>query len=470
MITHRILLVAAACASLGTLAHAQAPKYKPQSDTLVVTTRNPFRMFFVRGADTLGNRVFSRGVTRESWRAKGDSVLIDAMRRDLDFSRKDTSVRYLFAPDGRELSLDARAPRGLPSSLMPLPTVPLRAGLVWNDSSVIARDTNGFAMRYEWVMTYRVQRMFDSLGGRVADVVADGRYRMRAQFGDTAQKRQWIDVRGPDHETFLFDVSRGRQLHRTWDMKLRGWGGGRLPGDSVASPDSVPAGLDSKTFNRLLAKEEVGIVGYRQEGRDTSITVTIPDAGIAGVHVIDRSADSVVSSNIRADGNVTLERAVYARGKLQRYERAWTDTALRAHRERVTHERDSVIVVSTDGTRRAYETEVSFIGVGDVGREELLVPLLLRLPLDSGVTMIGVFRPSFHRLDYAELGRKKVRGGWLMELAWQHGQESDLWLVDDSGDLLFVEGRSDERTRRVPSQQPRVDAMTKLTQSIRDGG
>jgi hypothetical protein len=464
------LVAAGACALVGISAHAQAPRYLPQRDTVVMTSRNPFRMYYVRGADTLGNPVFARGISREVWRAKGDSVDIEVMHRDLAFLEKDTTRRALVAPDGRELPENGHAPYGLPTSLMPLPATPLRAGLEWHDSSVVARDTNGFGVRFESVMAYKVRRIVDTLGSRVADVVADGQYRMRDQFGDSVRKRQWIDVRGPDHETFLFDINRGRLVYRSWDMKLRGWGGGRLPGDSVATADSVPAGLDSKTFDRLVPLDEQGIVGYRQQGRDTSVTVTVPDAGIAGLHIIDRGGDSVVSSHIRADGDLTLERARYARGALVQYERAWTDTTLRGIRERVTRRGDSIVVTRSDGERRAYRARTARVAVGDVGHEELLVPLIMQLPVDTAEMSVAVFRPTFRRFDDADVSRRPVRGGgWLVRLKWDGTELPDMWIVDENGDLLFVESQSDEHTRRVPTQQARIKAMTALGESLRAG-
>ena len=449
---------------------AQAPRYLPQRDTLVFTSRNPFHMFFVRGTDTLGNQVVARTMTRQVWRAHADSLDVDIVNRDLDFQRKDTTHRIRVAPNGRELDRGGQSPRGLPYSHMPLPSTPLRAGMEWRDSSVIARDSNGFATRYEWIMTYRVRRAFDTLGSSVVDVVADGRYRMRAQFGDTAGKRQWIDVQGPDHETFLFDIGRGRQISRTWDMKLRGWGGGRLLGDSVERADSVPAGLDSKTFNRLLSAEERDIVGYRQQGRDTSITLTVPDGGIAAIHVVDRAPDSVVSTHVRADGDVTFERAVYGRGALVRYERAWSDSAFRGYRERLTRAGDSIVVQRSDGLRRAYHAPVARVGAGDVGREELLAPLLTRLPSDSARITIAVFRPLFRRFDIADVTRRRLTRGWLLRLDWRHAEQPDVWLIGEDGDLLFIEAQSDERTRRVPTQPPRQKELEAITEAIRAPG
>lgn len=461
------LIVAALSAMIAPVQHAQAPRYLAQRDTLVTTVRNPFHMFYVRGTDTLGNATLGLILRREVWGAKGDSIDVEMFRRDLGFARKDTVIRFLVARDGRELPRDGHAPRGLPASLMPLPSVPMRPGLEWRDSSVITRDTNDFNVRTESIMKYRVRRVIDTLGSKVADIVADGRYRMRDQYGDTVGKRQWIDVQGPDHETFLFDITRGRQIYRSWDMKLRGWGGGRLPGDSVSSPDSVPAGLDSKTFNRLVPAEELGIVGYRQNGRDTSLTFTVPDLGLAGVHVIDRSADSVVSSHVRADGAVTLERAAYAHGALLRYERAWSDTALHAYRERFTIKGDSVIVSRSGAARRAFRSPAHRVGVGDVGHEELLVPLLMSIPEDDDSASVAVFRPSFRRFDVAEVSRRYIEGGVVFELSWNDDDGSDLWLLSDDGDLLLVEKRSDEHTRRVPGQMARVQQMTQLTTRLK---
>lgn len=466
----RITLIAAALTVMvAPVQHAQAPRYLPQRDTLVITARNPFHMFFVRGSDTLGNAVLSRDLTRQVWRAKGDAVDIEVLRRDLDFARKDTVIHSLAGPDGHALPRDGHAPYGLPSSLMPLPSVAIRPGLEWRDSSVIARDTNDFKVRFEWVMTYRVRRVIDTLGSKVADVVADGRYRMRDQWGDTAKKRLWIDVQGPDHETFLFDITRGRLAYRSWDMKLRGWGGGKLPGDSVATPDSVPAGLDSKTFDRLVPAEELGIVGYRQRGRDTSLTFTVPDLGLAGVHVIDRSADSIVSTHIRGDGDVTVERAVFAKGALVRFARAWSDTALRGYRETVTIRGDSLQVARTGAPSRAFRSPVRRTGVGDIGREELLVPLLMNLPEDSAASL-AVFRPKFRKFDVAKVGRRHVEGGgWVFELSWNGTEESDVWLVTEDGDLLLIEKRSDEYTRRVPNQMRRVQLMSELSSRAKKG-
>jgi hypothetical protein len=467
----RITLAAAALSVLvAPVQHAQAPRYRAQSDTLVMTRRNPFHMYFVRGTDTLGNAVLSHDLTREVWRAKGDSIDVEVMRRDLDFGKKDTVIRYLVSPDGRALAREGHKPYGLPASLMPLPTVAIRPGLEWRDSSVITRDTNDFKVRFEWVMTYRVRRVLDTLGSKVADVVADGRYRMRDQWGDTARKREWVDVQGPDHETFLFDITRGRLAYRSWDMKLRGWGGGKLPGDSVASPDSVPAGLDSKTFDRLVPAEELGIVGFRQRGRDTSLTFTVPDLGLAGVHVIDRSADSIVSTHIRADGAVTLQRAVFAKGALVRFERAWSDTALHGYRETAAITGDSLIVARTGAPRRAFRAPARRIGVGDLGREELLVPLLMNLPDDSAGTSVAVFRPKFRKFDVAKVTRRHVDGGgWVLELAWDGAEESDVWLLTEDGDLLLIEKRSDEYTRRVPSQMRRVQLMSELSSRVKKG-
>ena len=207
-------------AALAAAPAAAQPRYRPQADTLYYESLNPYRMYVVRGADTLGGPVRSYSVQRQVWRAAGGVLTAQMHSQPLAVRSTPREARVLeVTPLGQVLTEDGEANKafGQYDAFLRLPADgDLREGRVWHDTLSQVVPVPGGEYAFQTWRELRVERIADTLGSRVAVVRGTGTLRFRLTFPAGAENGGgwWMDVSGPVHETFLFDVRNGRMPAR----------------------------------------------------------------------------------------------------------------------------------------------------------------------------------------------------------------------------------------------------------------
>lgn len=439
---------------------AQTAAYRPQPDTLVFRSLNEFRMYFVRGGDTLGGPVRKLDVEREAWAADGDGLRVSVTEQALDLARAETRHVYAVTPRGRITTIDGdpNLSRGVYDLFPVLPAGPLTPGATWSDTVTRTRPDSAGPYIYSAVRDWRV-----------AGIDADGTVRLEAtgtlHYRDVYHEGEivwWIDVRGPLRESARFDPARGRRILQAWSMELRGTAG--LPRDG-GGRDTVPAGLVSALTRRPIAAAAAALLTRPLPGGDTSYTRN--QRGTALLHTTGRVGTAVVSGLARADGMVGTARGEWTAGRMKRFEGVWTDSTAVPRRFivapaagglRVTGARDTVVPLPS-GLPWA---------VAEHGMEEHLVPALARLPSESRLVP---YHPYPGTLDTVTVRVRPLRGGRMYGLL--NGDELTLLVVDDSGDLLGV-GFSTGLGERAPApgtaRRARAEALFDQIRGLRGPG
>jgi len=283
----------------------QSVAYSARHDTLRYAIDNPYRMYWLHGADTVGPERHEESVESHVWGGTAAQPELTVRNQLLDVSRRLQRHTFAIAPNGRVRTIDRQPPGASQAvdALLQLPPSPLRAGASWTDTvRATGRDAAGPDL-YEVARRYRVQRMLDTLGGHdVADVEAQGTVRYRYGFvANTATgKVAWVDLTGPDSERYLFDTRSGRLLARRWDMHLTGHG------VAPDAPDTVPAGLESSEASTVSDSPLTRFLLDPLPGTDTSITFAMQNKTIILLHTTARSGKEITASLTRNDGMVGI--------------------------------------------------------------------------------------------------------------------------------------------------------------------
>lgn len=239
-------IVVLACAGAAPLEAQVAARYLPATDTLRYLSENTYRMFFVRGSDTLGTPATTRTSETRTVAADPRGLAMRVRLESVDgtpFSRDET---YTVSSDGRLLAVGGRPAASVHGARVDLlPRLPRRAralvaGLTWTDTvSATGREPYGDTA-YDVTRRYLVRRVFDSTGVALAELAAEGTMHLRqGGWADQAQTQAWWqDVSGSVTETVLFDLRRGAVWSSRSVMLLRGTGG------ATGAP-SMPSGLNS---------------------------------------------------------------------------------------------------------------------------------------------------------------------------------------------------------------------------------
>jgi hypothetical protein len=247
----RILLLLALAAAAAPAA-AQA-RYLPQTDTLYYEALNPHRMYFVvPGGDTVGDPVRALNVERHVWRQSDGGLTAEVRQDAVDGGQPPSKDVLEVSPRGVVTAIrqGEQDYRGRWDLVLRLPADgDLRPGRMWHDTLSRTRGKNAFEVWRE----LRVERIADTLGSRIAIVRGTGTLHYRDSYPSRAGKEWWIDVSGPTHETFLFDLTHGRMAGREWWMDLRGTAA--FP-NGDGGMDTLPAGLFSTDTTRMISAEE----------------------------------------------------------------------------------------------------------------------------------------------------------------------------------------------------------------------
>ncbi len=253
----RYLVANALGVSMATASAAQtAPAYSAAERPIFIENINPYRMYWVAGADTLGTPVESVTLESQLWARKGPDIQVVVRQESLQPHASTKTDTFRIDTRGRVLGINGRAP-GLHARVDFLPRLPTHALMDrarWGDTLRILGEGPAGEQVYEVTRSYRVTRSLDSLDARLVEIEAEGEVHYRDGWwtDSTRSVAAWIDVRGPVRERIGFDPSRGQIVYRSWVMNLQGVGG--IP-DGRGQTRQVSAGLVSASRSRIISRE-----------------------------------------------------------------------------------------------------------------------------------------------------------------------------------------------------------------------
>ena len=239
------LLAASAALPRGSLAQLS---YRAGADTVTYESVNVYRMYFVRGADTLGEPQSSRTLERHVLRRDGDRLQLTVALEGID-SPFQVETPFEITPAGRVLRVGGRPVAEVAGAQVDvLPRLPATAatlapGLQWKDTVSAAHAQPYGETYYRVRREYQLHRVVDTLSTQLAFITATGEMALR-QGGwqdSTAGVVWWQEVRGPIADTLWFDVRRGSVHTSVAHMSLVGSGGAGPRGAGV----TMPSGLSS---------------------------------------------------------------------------------------------------------------------------------------------------------------------------------------------------------------------------------
>jgi hypothetical protein len=430
------------------------PRYLPQPDTLYYEGVNPYRMYVVRGADTVGGPVRALTVERQVWRRSGEGLSVEVHQDPVDLTPEPSTEVLELTPRGE---VTAAGPSGRWDFVLRLPaTGELHEGRVWADTSGSVVDGQDGLQAWREL---RVERITDTLGSRMAIIRGTGTMRFvnvqPAQEGSDAGG--WLDVTGPVRETFLFDLRSGRMAVREWWMDLRGIGVFPAAGGAA---DTVPAGLFSSDTTRLVSRERARLITRGLPPGDTTATF----GGMYFKHTVHRDGATLRSGFVRPDGMLTTVRATYRGGQTLRYEMLATE-GLQEPVRRTVRPVDGGLRVE-GGRDTVMPLPALPWAVADYAMHEHLGPALAQLARDGGEeARLAVFRPYPLRWDTLDVQLRAVDGEVLLATL-RGGDTVEVLLLHKDGALLYVErvepGSFQRRPRNGSEQAKRLDALIGL--------
>lgn len=440
------------------------PTYHVQADSVRFAIDNPFRMYWLKGTDTLGAPQHEQSVESHVWSGPPETPRLTIHQLVLNVDRRTSDDTFDLAPDGQVLAINHRPPTGdeRVDLLLRLPSRPLRPGTHWSDTLESGGTDPGGREWYDVNRDYRVVRLIDTLGVHgVADIRAVGRIRMRFGFwvDSTSDEAAWIDVTGPETERYLFDPKGGRLLFRTWNMDLRGRG--------VAPnghSDTLPAGLLSEETMVRDDSPRTEFLLSPLPGTDTSVSVSADGYPIL-LHTTARGGQRLTASLTRNDGMVGVARLALQDHAVSGFDASWADSTTFQH---------IGIVVRHDSleVHRSGRADTSFAipphdiwGIADYGMDELLCPILLPAPRDGSARSIAIFRPYPGHWDTDTVVAHTRADGILFTLHSPDGFTQTLFVTSD-GDYLF--GQDSHNARRVPVDSPRQARLKTIIAHARE--
>ncbi len=418
--------------------------YQPQADAIWYQTDNPFRLYWVRGGDTIGTPYRNVGVERHSWRMNGDQLVDVVTDHALDTRRQVKEDTFLVSPRGQVLAIrgPGNVPNGRIDLLLPLPAEgnALVEGFTWSDS--LRQDFSGEQgpMFYGITRHLKVAAVREVNGSRVAEISGSGLVQFRLVFviDSTTGAYMWSDMQGPVEETFEFDVSSGRMLARTWSMDLRGTGG--LP-NADGAVDTVPSGLRSQQNMRVVTPERAMLWIRDLPGNDTTLTVLGQNDVL--LHVAEWGSWSTSASVARNDGTVTTARAEFEDGLPVRFYSVQTSPDTSDHIIELEI-RNGTVVRAAQAIN--LPPRIDTYAVADAGMEELLTPVLAGLSRDGAQHRFVIYRPTTNSWTYATVAQRAIDELVLALVVYDGETEPEYHIYTHDGRLLYLE-RTGQRQR-----------------------
>ena len=447
---------------LPTCLHAQAPTYKAPTGEVFVATENPYRMYWLRGGDTIGSPTKELTLERQLWTTRGTTLEVLVDQQSLDAARRATSDTFVIGGNGRVETINAKPPgiNGRVDFLLKLPVERLTLGTKWSDTLDHTANGVGGQHRYLVQRSYRVVSELDTLGHHVARVEATGTVDYRDGWWADSSKGVFytIDVRGPVAESFLFDARQGQLVARSWKMDLRGRG--IIPNER-GGQDTLPAGLQSEERQWLVDPHVAHVIGRALPKGDTSLTFS---KGLLFVHTVRRTADTIDAGFGRNGGLVGTARAVFSSHSPVAYTATWTDGFAPAQTESIEKNGDSLVVLH-HGSRTVIAIPRAAWGIADYAMQELLVPVLLSVPMDGSSHPFAIYRPYAAHWDSGTVVIRPLSDARIALVQMTNDKKPQALLIANDGDYLYGENSDPIDANRVPS--PNSVRRTKL-QSLLD--
>ena len=455
--TSGALLIALAAPLAG-----QAPSYKAPPREVFVGVVNPYRMYWLRGSDTVGAPVRDVTLETESWRRTGNNFEILVNQQTLDARRQVRSDTFVVEQSGRVTQINNKPPgvHERVDLLLRLPAEPLAIGLKWSDTLDHSADGVGGRHRYMIQRSYEVVSELDTLGHHVERIAATGTVAYRdGWWADSAKGRFYsIDVAGPVTESFLFDAREGQLVTRSWKMDLRGTG--TLPADQ-GTADTLRAGLLSEETQIMLDPSVARAVGRPLPLGDTSFTIS---EGLLFVHTVHRMADTIESGFGRNGGLVGTARVVFSNGSPVFYRATWTD-GFDSSRTNVIERRGNSLSVSRERGDTMLSVPNGPWGIADYAMQELLVPVILSLPLDGAPHPFSIYRPYAAHWDSGAVVVRSLTDARIAILQMAGDKKPQALLITKDGDYLYGENSDPVGAERIPllgsSRRSRLDGFLK---------
>lgn len=441
---------------------AQSLRYDAPADPVLYESLNPWLMYWLTSdGDTVGQPVTAFAVERWDWTRRADALRVTIAALSIGIRRTVEVDTLDVDPTGRVTAINAstNAPRGRWDLLPYLPAGGAATlGATWTNAIGFGGELAPTGQRYEARRAYRLERVFDSAGVRLAEVSSRGdvHYRDGYWVDSAAGTVRWLDVRGPVTERALVRLADGALQFRTWRMDLRGVGG-----NPAVRRDSVRAGLRSAGTLRRVSHDRFAVLSRPLEGSDTTYTVLGQE--LLFLHVVDSTPHRVTSGMVRADGWVTTAASSFAAGAPRSHEMTWTSHVDSVIRLAVTTSGDSLRVSGSRSTTHPVPT--GRWAVADHGMSEYLVPVLLGLDRTWTFQDFAIYRPF---LDQWEAGTARVREleeALLAEIVLGDGVRSFVIFSED-GALLYTEGGYDQPAFRLP--RPGTAARTTLDRILQE--
>ncbi len=231
--------------------------YAATGDTLRYAAANTYILYFVSERDTVGEPITTHAVELHHLAAAGPGRLTDWVRVQFDDPEPSASERmYTIMPSGRVVAIDGRPAAEVATARVGLlphladPPVLWRVGQQWTDTVTHEYEAGYGRDHFSASRRYRVDRIDDSLGTRIARVVAQGTMQLRhGGWQDSTEGTVWWqDVAGRVVDTVWFDVVRGELVADVTIIDLSGTGGAGPKGGGM----SLPGGLRSESRRRRL--------------------------------------------------------------------------------------------------------------------------------------------------------------------------------------------------------------------------
>ncbi len=415
-----------------------APAYAVQPDTLWYESANPFRLYWVRGQDSLGWGGANAGAEAHVWSERADTLRVEVTEFTLDAARREDADTFAVSRAGRVL--DIRGPGARPDGrwdlLLPLPDDGrLVAGATWRDSLARTWSDEHGAHLYSVARSLEVREVLDTVGARLARVHAESEVALRSAFvvDSASSVVTTIDVRGPAQETFLFDLAAGRLVERTWAMHLRGSGTIDVPGEAV---DTVPAGLISEFTLAASTPERVRRLARPLPGADTTYTVSYLDEAVV-THTAGITPDGVVGgwaapSGEVSSGPLTLDWPTPTRLSWLLTEPLQPDLGVDLLAAPSGPKNTAGDVAHPPDAAEAWAFWLD-------GHEELLVPMALTLPVDSVPRMVALWDVEAARWLEAEALVLDLEGHTLCVVTPRQELPVVSIIVAPDGELLYAE-------------------------------
>jgi hypothetical protein len=241
-----LLILGAVCPGV---AHAQGLVYRPTPDTLRYESFNSYLLYFVRGADTLGQPVATRTLESRYFAPAGPNLDVWVRLEGTGAFAFHSVQTYTVAPSGRLLLVAGKPVADAPTARVDLlPRLPstgtgLSVGDRWQDSVSDGGAQPYGQVFYRVLRLYRVERLVDTVGAQLALLVSHGQMRLRqGGWQDSAAALVWWqEVQGPVIDSVWFDTSRGQIAASYTAMELTGSGGV----GPIGGGERMPSGLRS---------------------------------------------------------------------------------------------------------------------------------------------------------------------------------------------------------------------------------